>query len=167
MSAHLSHSNLEKKNLMISHATHFLMRKNYKIAKLRKPIFHREIWGRVKFKVLPIFWRQNKIFNITPICTQSKLLPASTMALIIRLLGVQMRQGLHCRPPSCSDLFHLFQQASGEMARVPAMGGGLALPIWAGCCQMASLSPCSCETDKVRQTHPNHNDHNEHLTQHC
>lgn len=130
----------------------FFNEENYKKAKLRKPSLHRKIWGRVEFKVLPIFWRQNKIFNITPRWTQSKLSPASNMALIIRLLGVQMRQGPHYRPPSCSNSFHLFQQASGEMARVPETGGSLALQIWAGCCPMASLSPLSCETNKVRQT---------------
>lgn len=126
----------KKKSNDITHHT-FFNEKNYKIAKLRKPIFHWEIRGRVEFKVLPIFWRQNKIFNITPRCTQSKWLSANNTALIIRLLGVQRRQGLHCCPPSCSDLFHLFQQASRKMVRVPAMGVGLALPIWTVYCQMA------------------------------
>lgn len=62
---------------------HIFNEKNYKIPKLKEPIPHREIWGE---NVLgkPIFWRQNKNFNTALSRTQSKLLPASNKALIMR-----------------------------------------------------------------------------------
>lgn len=142
----------------------FFNEKNYKKAKLRKPSLHRKIWERVEFKVLPIFWRQNKIFNVTPRWTQSKLSPASNMALIIRLLGVQMRQGPHYRPPSCSNSFHLFQQASGKWPGSQKRGEA-----WLCRYGQDAVQWPLCHLSVVKQIKvpKQHTPNNKHLIQHC